>query len=153
MTLELGGKSPVIVDPQFQDLRLAARRIMWGKCINSGQTCIAPDYVLVPAAQRDALVAELRAAAREFYGPRAEESDDFCRIVSDNHTRRLKGLVDSVTADGSTIAFGGRVSVADRFVEPTVVVDVKGDHALMKEEIFGPILPVVAIDSVDEAGA
>ncbi|KAF8741669.1 Dehydrogenase, partial [Rhizoctonia solani] len=149
VTLELGGKSPVIIDPA-SDMKVAARRILWGKTINAGQTCVAPDYVLVPREGQDALVRELEVAYKEFYPQGAKSSDSYSRIISAGHWDRLKGMLDGT--DGKVVLGGG--SDADRdskFIAPTVVKDVGGDDALMKSEIFGPILPIVPVKDVDAA--
>ncbi|KAF8762010.1 Dehydrogenase [Rhizoctonia solani] len=127
-----------------------ARRILWGKTINAGQTCVAPDYVLVPREGQDALVRELEVAYKEFYPQGAKSSDSYSRIISAGHWDRLKGMLDGT--DGKVVLGGG--SDADRdskFIAPTVVKDVGGDDALMKSEIFGPILPIVPVKDVDAA--
>lgn len=145
--LELGGKSPVIVGPDV-DLDLTAKRLAWGKGVNAGQTCIAPDYVLVGRGQRDELVDRLVGAFTQFYGPDPAASPDLARIVNDRHVERLSGLL----ADhGGAVACGGDVDAANRKLAPTVVVDPEPDSRLMQEEIFGPILPVLTVDGVDEA--
>jgi aldehyde dehydrogenase (NAD+) len=146
--LELGGKSPAIVDASA-DIEVAARRIAWGKFLNAGQTCIAPDYVLVHGSLQQALVDGIRTAVREFYGDDPRRSTDYARIVNHQHLRRLEGLLAGEGA--GTIALGGDVVAADRYVAPTVLLDPDPGSAVMQEEIFGPILPVLAVDSLDEA--
>ena len=145
--LELGGKSPVIVTADA-DLGVAARRIIWGKHLNAGQTCIAPDYVLVEEAARQPLVEAMAAAVRDFLGPRPAESPDYARIVNDRHFQRLLGLLGSA---GGTIVTGGGSDAVTRFIEPTIIVDPDADAPIMEEEIFGPLLPVVTVGSVGEA--
>ena len=148
VTLELGGKSPVFVDDSA-DVEVAGRRLAWGKWLNAGQTCIAPDYVLVTETNRDALVEAIDTALRQFAGNRGtKDNDDFGSIVSERHTRRLEGLL---TDHGGTVAVGGGVDVESRHVDPTVVVDPDPDAAIMKEEIFGPILPILTVESIDAA--
>ncbi len=147
--LELGGKSPTYVHASA-DLDVAARRIAWGKFLNAGQTCIAPDYVLADRQIRDALVDKLVGEITSFYGADPQTSTSFGRIVSSRHLDRLKGLLDK---GAGTIAVGGTVDAADRFVAPTVTVDPSPDSAVMQEEIFGPILPVLAVDGPEEANA
>ena len=148
VTLELGGKSPAIVAADA-DVEVAARRIAWGKFVNSGQTCIAPDYVLVARPLRDRLVGAIESSVREFYGDDARQSPDYGRIITDDHFERVTGLLD---AEGSgTVAFGGSSDASERYVEPTVLLDPDPDGAVMSEEIFGPLLPVITIDTVDEA--
>jgi aldehyde dehydrogenase (NAD+) len=147
--LELGGKSPVFVGPEVR-LDVAARRLAWGKSLNAGQTCIAPDYVLVDRARQAELVDRLVTAIGTFYGPDPARSPDLARIVNERHAERLARLL---TDHGGTVACGGTVDVAGRRLAPTVVVDPDPTSALMQEEIFGPILPVLAVDDVDEAVA
>ena len=149
VTLELGGKSPAIVAADA-DLSIAARRILWGKFLNAGQTCIAPDYALVEASVRDAFVDQLRIAAREFFDGQPAEAADFGRIVNRAHFDRICQLID--TAGGSTVLGGGR-NEQTCVIEPTVIVDPDVAAPIMDEEIFGPVLPVVTVDSVDQACA
>lgn len=147
VTLELGGKSPAIVAADAR-LDVAARRIAWGKFINAGQTCVAPDYVLVDESLASPFLTALGSAIDAFYGDDPEMSDDYGRIVSDRHFDRLTGLLD---ADQGTVAIGGHHDRAGRYIAPTVVTDVDVDGPLMSEEIFGPILPVVSVPTVDVA--
>jgi aldehyde dehydrogenase (NAD+) len=147
VTLELGGKSPAIVAADAR-LDVAARRIAWGKWVNAGQTCVAPDYVLVEESVISPLLTALGHAIDEFYGEDPMSSDDYGRIVSDRHFDRLTGLLD---ADGGTVAIGGRSDRSERYLAPTVVTDVDTDGPLMSEEIFGPILPVIPVPSIDAA--
>lgn len=145
VTLELGGKSPVYVD-ETADLRAAAQRIAWGKFMNAGQTCVAPDYVLAAPGVAERLPGAIAAAVRELYGDDAAESPDYGRIVDARQFDRLAGLLGSGTA-----AVGGTHDAATRFVAPTVLVDVPADAPVMREEIFGPILPIIPVDGLDEA--
>jgi len=145
VTLELGGKSPVIID-ESADLGVAARRITWGKFLNAGQTCIAPDYVLVPRDKADHFVELVRRSVFDFYGNEPRDSADYARIVNDNHFKRLSALLGSGEA-----VVGGDTDRASRYIAPTVLRDVAPDSPVMEDEIFGPILPVIPIDSVDEA--
>lgn len=145
VTLELGGKSPVIIDASA-NLRVAARRVAWGKWVNAGQTCIAPDYVLVEQSVAAAFVDEVAKAATDFYGSDAQASDSYGRIVSPRHFDRLVSLMS-----GGTVAVGGQSDASSRYIAPTVLVDVDMDSNLMAEEIFGPLLPVVSVPSVREA--
>lgn len=137
VTLELGGKSPAFV-ARTADLRLAARRIAWGKYNNAGQTCVAPDYVLVDAAVREEFVAELSAAVEEFYGGAPRESGEYGRIVNDRHFERLRSLIDP-----GRLVFGGETDAAERYIAPSAFFPVEWDHPLMADEIFGPLLPIV----------
>jgi aldehyde dehydrogenase (NAD+) len=148
VTLELGGKSPVIVD-RDADLDVAARRIAWGKFLNAGQTCLAPDYVLVHRDVEKPLLAKLTDAVKGFYGDDPRQSPDYARIVDDRHLERLAALLHEV--DPARIVTGGQVDAADRYVAPTIVRDASWDEAMMADEIFGPILPVLAVADVDAA--
>lgn len=148
-TLELGGKSPTYVHASA-DLDVAARRIAWGKFLNAGQTCIAPDYVLADREIRDALVDKLSAQITTFYGADPQTSASFGRIVNRRHLGRLRALLD---AGAGAIATGGTVDEDDRFVAPTIVVEPSTDSPVMQEEIFGPILPVLAVDGPEAAVA
>jgi len=145
VTLELGGKSPVYVD-ESANLDVAARRVAWGKFLNAGQTCIAPDYVMVARGLEDRFVEHVRRAIFDFYGQEPKASADYARIVSDNQYQRLVGLLDSGTA-----AVGGEHEDGQRYIAPTVLRDVMPESPVMQEEIFGPILPVMTVDDVDEA--
>ena len=145
VTLELGGKSPTIVD-KSANLAIAGRRIAWAKYVNAGQTCVAPDYVLAHDSIADKLVEEIRKSIKNFYGDDPRQSSDFARISSPRHFARL----DAMLASGN-IAIGGQTDEQDRYISPTVLVDVKASDAVMQEEIFGPILPVLAVQSIDDA--
>ncbi len=148
VTLELGGKSPTIVD-RSANLDVTARRIAWGKYINAGQTCVAPDYVLVDRRVEGPLMARLRDAVRQFYGADPRTSADFGRIVNDRHFERLSRLLDE---DGAgEIVYGGDRDEAERYFAPTAVRGPEPSAALMQEEIFGPILPLIAVDDIDAA--
>ncbi len=145
VTLELGGKSPCIVDATA-DLTIAARRIAWGKFINSGQTCIAPDYLLVEESIHDPLVAAIEKTVKEFYGDDPQKTADYARVVNQRHHARLTALLED-----QEIAFGGATDVDDCYIQPTLLTNVSPDSAIMQTEIFGPILPVLRIRDVDEA--
>jgi aldehyde dehydrogenase (NAD+) len=128
---------------------IAARRIAWGKFVNAGQTCIAPDYVLVEQPVHDELVAAIGRHVTAFYGDDPSTSPDYARIVDEPHFHRLEKLLHGP----GTVAVGGESDVDSRYIAPTVVTGVARGDALMKEEIFGPILPVIAVDSIDAAVA
>jgi len=145
VTLELGGKSPAVVEPGV-DLVRAARRIVWGKFLNAGQTCVAPDYVLAVGAAARELEAPLADAVRRMFGSDPSRSPDYGRIVNLDHFDRLVGLL----GDGR-IVVGGERDRNDRYLAPTVLADVDPDAAVMQEEIFGPILPVVGVPDLDAA--
>ncbi|MFM7270426.1 MAG: aldehyde dehydrogenase family protein [Actinomycetes bacterium] len=148
VTLELGGKSPTYVDASA-NLAVAARRIAWGKFLNSGQTCIAPDYVLVDRSVEAAFVEHLRAAVHGFFGDDPSTSPDFGRIVNGRHFARIRALADG--AGAGTPAFGGRHDEASRYIEPCALLGVDPSARIMQEEIFGPVLPILGVDGVDEA--
>ncbi|CAM3386503.1 aldehyde dehydrogenase family protein [Corallococcus sp. ZKHCc1 1396] len=152
VTLELGGKSPVIVDASA-DVATAAERIVWGKFLNAGQTCIAPDHVWVHASKEEALLAGLKDALERFYGKSEEArraTPDFCRMVDDGAFRRVSGLMDRTVAQGARVVAGGGVHAETRYIAPTVLADVTPEAPVMGEEIFGPLLPVLRFESLDE---
>ncbi len=144
VTLELGGKSPCIID-ETADIALAARRIAWGKLINAGQTCVAPDYALVHESVKDQFITEYASAVRSFYGQDVLDNDEYCKIINEKHFARLSALLS-----GGTVAFGGKADEAGRKIEPTVLTDVSPESPVMQEEIFGPILPVLPFRSFTE---
>jgi len=146
VTLELGGKSPCIVD-RSANLRVAARRIMWGKLMNAGQVCIAPDYVLVDETVEAELLTHMAAAIKEFYGEDPRRSPDFARIVNQRHFRRIMRLIDG----GGEIYLGGESCEDELYIAPTILTKSSLDSPIMQEEIFGPILPVLTVKSTDEA--
>jgi aldehyde dehydrogenase (NAD+) len=143
VTLELGGKSPAVVLANA-DLKVAARRIAWGKFLNAGQTCVAPDYVLIEASAEEKFIEELTHSIRDFFGHDPKQSPDYCRIVNDANFKRLLGLIDN----GSTVC-GGTSDPAERFIAPTVLRGVTQDMAIMQEEIFGPLLPLISIRDLE----
>ena len=143
--LELGGKSPCIVD-RDADVTVAARRILWGKCYNAGQSCVAPDYVLVHRDIEAALLEQMSKVVRDFYGRDPSQSPDYARIINEAHFHRLQSLMS-----GGRVVIGGQTDQARSYIAPTVLTDVDLEHPLMQEEIFGPLLPVVSVDDVDAA--
>lgn len=145
VVLELGGKSPCIVD-ETADLPVAAARIIWGKCLNSGQTCVAPDYVLVARSRKDALIREMQKAICRFYGEDPCENSAYPRIVNERHFDRLAAMLPEDPA------VGGRVDRESLKIEPTLIETTLNDQSpLMTEEIFGPLLPIVPYDNIHEA--
>lgn len=144
LTLELGGKSPTIVH-EDANLVTAAHRISWGKFLNAGQTCVAPDYVLVHQSKRDAFIEELIKVIQKYYGEDASRHKRYCRIINDRHFRRLTGLLDS-----QKIIHGGGSNAEDRYIEPTILSPVDWDDPIMGDEIFGPILPVLTYSALDD---
>ncbi len=151
VTLELGGKSPVIVDASA-DLRGAAEHIIWGKMVNAGQTCIAPDHVYVHREVADRFVEHCRSAITGRYGAddaAIRNSPDFPRMIHRRHAERVARLVDEAVRAGSQLACGGASDAEARFVAPTLLRDVPAGAQIRKEEIFGPVLPVLTYDSLD----
>jgi aldehyde dehydrogenase (NAD+) len=152
VTLELGGKSPVIVD-ETADLDRAASRIVWLKCMNGGQTCIAPDYVLVHESVHDALAQKLQHWIEKFYGnteAARRDSPDLSRVVHDRQFQFLKGLLDDAVQRGGQVAVGGGFDATERYLEPTVLTDVPADAAIWEHEIFGTILPLLRYSAFGE---
>lgn len=152
VTLELGGKSPTIVD-ESADLEAAARNTLWGKFTNNGQTCIAPDHVYVHESVRAAFVQRARDVLAEVYGsdPQAQEQSPWlARIVNARHTARIKGLLDDATARGAQVVAGGKVDESQCYIAPTLIEQIPGDAAIMSEEIFGPLLPILPYRELDE---
>lgn len=153
VTLELGGKSPSIVD-ETANLKTAAEQIAWGKYLNNGQTCIAPDYVLVHDSVKEPFLTEFRQVVNRMYNvgnQGAEASDSYARIVNNRHFERVRALLDDAVTQGARVTMGGRMNADQNFIEPTVVEGVTGDMRIMQEEIFGPVLPVVTFSTPDEA--
>jgi len=150
VTLELGGKSPTIVD-ESADLELAARTIAWGKFINAGQTCIAPDHLYVHASVKDRLVALFRERIAEYYGKGEQaKAAPFARIVNQRHTRRVAGLIQDAQRRGAQILVGGDIDESANFISPTLLGSIPQDASIMSEEIFGPVLPVIEFSRIEE---
>jgi aldehyde dehydrogenase (NAD+) len=145
VTLELGGKSPTIVD-RSANLEVTAKRICWGKFSNAGQTCVAPDYILAHEEIHERLLDVLATTIRSFYGDDPQRSADYGRIVNARHHRRLAALLGS-----GKVVVGGKLDESDRYIAPTVLRDVPADSPVMADEIFGPILPVLSVGTIDEA--
>lgn len=144
VVLELGGKSPCIVDKNA-DLTIAARRIMWGKTINAGQTCVAPDYLFVHISVKDKLVEKMKSALLEMFGDNPQKSAFYPRIINDKAMKRLIGLMEK-----GRILHGGKTDLADKYIEPTLIDNLNPDDPIMQEEIFGPILPIFTFENIDE---
>lgn len=151
VTLELGGKSPAVVTPS-RNAGAMARRIAWAKFTNAGQTCVAPDYVLAVGDEAHAqVVAELPKAIREFYGEDPRASKDYGRLISPEHTDQMRDLLAEDVAAGAEVLVGGDVDPEARYMAPTVVTGVRPEGALMREELFGPILPVLKVEAFQDA--
>ncbi|XP_031463124.1 aldehyde dehydrogenase family 3 member B1-like isoform X1 [Phasianus colchicus] len=145
VTLELGGKNPCYVSDTC-NVQNVARRVAWGRFFNAGQTCVAPDYILCSVEMRERLVPALREAITEFYGPEPRDSPDFARIVGDKQFNRVQALLSS-----GRVAIGGETDEKERYIAPTVLVDVQEDDPVMREEIFGPVLPILTVTSEEDA--
>lgn len=145
VSLELGGKSPCIVD-ETADIRLAAKRIIWGKLLNSGQTCVAPDYILVQKSVKDKLIKQMSRQIQKMYGTSPLLSEDYPKIINEKHFERLLGLMES----GRKVC-GGAANKAALQIEPTILDDVTWDSPVMQEEIFGPLIPVLTFYDLQEA--
>ncbi|TXH57263.1 MAG: aldehyde dehydrogenase family protein [Burkholderiaceae bacterium] len=155
VTLELGGKSPVIVDASA-NLRDAAEQIAWGKLINAGQTCVAPDHVFVHRSVAERFAEAYRAVVVERFGASPQQmaaSADLTRMIHERHAARVAGLLDEAVRAGARVLQGGTHDAAARWVAPTLVTDVPADARLAREEIFGPVLPLIAFDTLDEVVA
>lgn len=154
VTLELGGKSPCIVS-RHADLDQAAQRICWGKFLNAGQTCVAPDYLLLEDSVADAFIEKLKNKIHNFYGPNSQEQmacKDFARIVDKNHWLRLKNLyAQTILNNKVKIVCGGDFLETDHYISPTVLDHVATDSPIMADEIFGPLLPIIRYRKIDEA--
>lgn len=149
VTLELGGKSPVIVD-QSADLNKAAKSICFGKLVNNGQTCIAPDYVYVHSSVKDKLMSAMLKAIESLYGPlpKIASNPDYCRVVNQSHYQRIKSLLDNAEEQGAKIFFGGETNDQQRFIAPTLLTDIPPESDIMQQEIFGPLLPVMEFEDI-----
>uniref|UniRef100_A0AAY4DGR0 Aldehyde dehydrogenase n=1 Tax=Denticeps clupeoides TaxID=299321 RepID=A0AAY4DGR0_9TELE len=145
VTLELGGKSPCYIDKNC-DLSVACRRITWGKFVNCGQTCIAPDYILCEPGIQQRVIEGIQQTLMEFFTDNPKSSPDYGRIINRRHFDRIVGLME-----GCTVALGGQTDSSECYIAPTVLTDVSPHVRLMQEEIFGPVLPIVNVSSIDEA--
>ncbi len=145
VTLELGGKSPCIIDEKYS-MHLAAKRLLFGKLLNAGQTCIAPDYVLINKNVKDEFINELRKILKEFLGENPVENEDYPKIVNEKHFKRLTNLID-----GENVVIGGKSDENLLKIEPTILDNPKIDSKVMSEEIFGPILPVITYEKIEDA--
>ena len=149
VTLELGGKSPTIIDDSA-NLEKAVEKLIFGKFTNAGQTCIAPDYVFLKSELKEKFTELFKSKVEKFYSMDAESSDSYCRIVNQKHFERLVSYIDEAKLNNSDIASGGTYNATDNFIEPTLIFDAPEDSKLMKDEIFGPILPVKMYSNIKE---
>lgn len=144
VVLELGGKSPCVV-MKDADIELAAKRITWGKYLNAGQTCVAPDHIYVDKAIKDQFISRVIEYIQKYYYREGSITQDFPSIINDKHLERLTSLIDK-----SKVVYGGHINKERRLIEPTIMDHVTYDDAIMKEEIFGPIMPILAFDDINE---
>jgi aldehyde dehydrogenase (NAD+) len=149
VTLELGGKSPCLVDREC-DLNLAAKSIVWGKFLNAGQTCVAPDYLMIPKASKLELIKLISNAVQEFYGADPQLSPDYARIINDEQFARLVELLNEGRTEAE-IVIGGQIDPAQRYIAPTVIDRVSPQSKIMTDEIFGPILPILEYEDLSDA--
>ena len=149
VTLELGGKSPTVVD-KSANIRNATKKIIWGKLMNTGQICVSPDYVLVDEAIKDQFINACNYWIKRFYGDEPEYSESYGRIVTSKHFNRLKHHIEDAKSKGATIESGGKMNADQKYISPTVISDLKDDMTLLEGEIFGPILPVITYSSIEE---
>ncbi|MEH0158123.1 aldehyde dehydrogenase family protein [Limibacter armeniacum] len=153
VTLELGGKSPVIVDDSA-DLEDTAAKVMWGKMVNAGQTCIAPDYLMVSENKLNELLPKLKEAIKILQDPEGrgvKQSTSFARIINEKHFYRLRNLIDDAVDKGANVVYGGEVDLETKYIAPTILTNVTPDMQVMKEEIFGPVLPIMTYTETEEA--
>ncbi len=150
VTLELGGKSPVIID-ETANIKDAAEKLVWGKFMNCGQTCIAPDYMFVHTSIFDAFEAQLKKAIKkEYYNAGEVNKSDYARIVNKHHYARIAGLLEDVVEKGGKISFGGTANAEENLIEPTIITGMPNSSRVMQEEIFGPVLPLVKYENMEE---
>lgn len=145
VTLELGGKSPCLIEDSA-NLDIAAKRCVWGKFINAGQTCVAPDYVLIPKKMQDAFIEKMNHYIKVFYGENPELSPDYPRIINSRHFDRLSGLLIP-----EKVVIGGKIHAEKKYISPTIMKDVAWTDKVMEDEIFGPVLPVLTYENLEEA--
>lgn len=151
VTLELGGKSPTIID-QSANLQVAAETLMWGKFLNNGQTCVAPDHIYVHQAVKEAFVAECRKVIHARYGTTAGEqkmNPDLTRIVNTRHTQRIANLLNEAVELGAKVTVGGQTDIEGCYIAPTIIENIPAQAKMMSEEIFGPVLPIIAFEHLD----
>lgn len=153
VTLELGGKSPAIID-ESANIQTAAKRLAWGKFVNNGQTCIAPDYALVHEKVYDRFITAFKSQAAAFYGDTLEaqlSSDSYARIVNSRHFDRVQKLIQDAVEKGATVELGGKYDATQNFIAPTLLTHVAPDSLILEEEIFGPVLPVIKYKNLEDA--
>lgn len=150
VTLELGGKSPTVID-KTADIDKAAKKIIWGKFLNAGQICVAPDYVLIDESIESKFLQLCKKWLKTFYSEQPENSESYARIVTQKHFERLNAHIENAKTLDATIEVGGESNSASKYIAPTIISDLKDKATLLQDEIFGPILPIVTYNTLDEA--
>ena len=150
VTLELGGKSPVVID-ETANVKAAAMKIAWGKFLNEGQICIAPDYVLIHESKHDEFVAKMKERITKNFGANPQQSPDLCRMVNNKHYHRVKRLLENAISQGAKVEVGGEVFEAENYIAPTILSNVPVGAEILEEEIFGPLLPLIKYRDINEA--
>ncbi|WP_299222849.1 aldehyde dehydrogenase family protein [uncultured Psychroserpens sp.] len=150
VTLELGGKSPTIIH-ESTNIKAAIRTIVWGKFLNNGQTCIAPDYVLIQESIKDEFVKAFKSKVLDYYSANPKDSESYSRIVNEKHLKRLVSYIEDAVSNKATIELGGDHNVSSNYMAPTLISNIAEDAKLLNEEIFGPILPIKAYKTIEEA--
>jgi aldehyde dehydrogenase (NAD+) len=150
VTLELGGKSPTVVD-KTSNLELAAKRIVWGKFLNSGQICVSPDYVLIDAEIKDEFIEHCKKWIKTYYGETPETSDSYGKIVTKKHFKRLNSYLEDAQEKGAKVEIGGQNNENQKYIAPTILTELNQDATVLQEEIFGPLLPIVTYKTLEEA--
>jgi len=150
VTLELGGKSPTIID-ETANIKGAAKKIVWGKFLNNGQICVSPDYLLVHENIKENLVNEMKLQIEKFYSKDPSTSQSYCRIVNERHFNRLKDHLIDAKKNDAIFEFGGNFDIQDKYIQPTIISNLPKNATLLKEEIFGPILPIITYKSIQNA--
>ena len=151
VTLELGGKSPSIVH-EYANIEISALRIAWGKFMNAGQTCVAPDYALVHESIKEKFINELVKQTNQLYGQgeRLSRENNYCRMINDDHLNSVKGILENAESSGAKIIHGGEVNSEDKFIAPTIIDNVDLNSTVMQKEIFGPLLPIISYKNENE---
>lgn len=150
VTLELGGKSPTIVD-KTANIKMAAKKIMWAKFMNCGQICVSPDYLLIEDSIKSEFLNECKLWLKTYFSKSPQESNSYGRIVSNKHFDNLKAHLENAKENGGSIVVGGETDASNKYIDPTIIEDLNSDASLLQEEIFGPILPVVTYNTLEEA--
>jgi aldehyde dehydrogenase (NAD+) len=145
VTLELGGKSPCIVDKDIHNIKLCAKRVAWGKLLNNGQTCIAPDYIIVHKKVKKLFLDEVINNIKSFYGDNALENNDYAKVVNERHFNRLISLIEP-----QKVLYGGNYNRDTLKIEPTILDNISLDDKIMQEEIFGPLMPILEFENIDD---